>query len=106
MIELSTLAHYLSVLLGFLTGLLLGFGYFCALRKTTILIVTTGHPMMTLALTFGRLVMLVAVLYATALIGGPALVTALIGVIFAKAWMLRSVGGDDTDSDDMVDEHR
>lgn len=100
MIELSALPHYVSIPLGFIIGLLLGYGYFCALRKTTIMIVTTGYPLMALALTFSRLAMLVAVLYATALIGGPALVAALMGVIFAKAWMLRGVGGKDTDSDD------
>lgn len=104
MIELSNLPHYVSVPLGFLIGLLLGYGYFCALRKTTIVIVTTGNPLMALALTFSRLAMLVAILYATALIGGPALVAALFGIIFSKAWMLRGVGGNDTDHDFSDDE--
>ncbi len=96
MIELSTLPHQFSVPTGFLIGLLLGYGYFCALRQTTILIVTKGHPLMALALTFSRLAMLVVVLYVTALIGALALVAALAGVLCAKAWMLHRIRSEST----------
>lgn len=75
----------------FLGGLIIGFGYFRALQATTDLILRQGKPLLALALTLGRMSMLVTALYIAVLAGGPALLSAFGGVLCAKALMLYRV---------------
>ena len=89
MIDLSTLPLPVTLVLCFLGGLLLGYAYFRALRKTTDLIIGGGSALLGLALTFGRMAMLAAGLYLAVLMGGIALLAALGGVLCAKALLLR-----------------
>lgn len=89
MIDLAALPPDILVPACFLGGILLGYGYFCALRETTKLIVSQAPPLLALVLTFGRLVVLSAGLYLAVLGGGFALIAALAGVLCAKALMLR-----------------
>ena len=74
----------------FAGGILLGYAYFRALRETARLIVAQGHPLVGLALTFGRLGLLCAGFYVAVLAGGLALLSALAGVLVAKSIMLRT----------------
>lgn len=85
---LSGLPSHIALPIGFVAGLLLGHGYFRALRVTTALIVAQGHPLLGLALTVGRLAMLVAGFYVAVQVSGYALLAALAGVVCAKARML------------------
>ena len=93
MIDLSALPLPVTLALCFLGGLLLGYAYFRALRKTTDLIVGGGSALLGLALTFGRLVLLGAGFYLAVLAGGFALLAALGGVLCAKALLLRQPKG-------------
>lgn len=88
MIDLS--AQPLAVLLplGFLGGLLLGFGYFRALHATAQLIVNGGPPLQALALTLGRISLLATGFFIAVLAGGLALLAALAGVLCAKQILL------------------
>ncbi len=75
----------------FFGGLIIGFGFFRALRATTDLILRQGKPLLALALMLGRMSMLVTALYISVLAGGPALLAAFAGVLCAKALMLYRV---------------
>lgn len=92
MIDLTTLPLPVTLTVCFLGGLLLGFAYFRALRKTTDLIVGGGPMFLGLALTLGRLALLGAGFYVAVLAGGTALLAALAGVLCAKGLMLRQRG--------------
>ncbi len=89
MMELSTLPLPVAVVACFLGGLLLGYAYFRALRKTTDLIIGGGSALLGLALTFGRMAMLAVGFYLAVLMGGIALLAALGGVLCAKGLLLR-----------------
>ncbi len=69
--------------------MLLGLAYFRALRWTTDLIVNGGSPVLALALSLGRLIMIAAGFYLAVLFGGLALLAALAGVLAVKTLMLR-----------------
>ncbi len=88
MIDVSTLPLSVTLAACFLGGLALGFAYFLALRQTANLIVAGGQPLLGLALTLGRLAFLAAGFYLAVLAGGLALITALAGVLVAKALLL------------------
>ncbi|MDN5569240.1 MAG: hypothetical protein L0G27_10950 [Paracoccus sp. (in: a-proteobacteria)] len=77
----------------FAGGLLLGLAYFQSLRMTADLITGQSGPMLALALTLGRLALLVAGFYAAVLFGGLALLAALGGVLAAKMALLRLTRG-------------
>ncbi len=89
MIDLSILPLSVVLPVCFLGGLVLGYGYFLALRETARLIVSQGHPLLGLALTLGRLALLCAGFYLAVLEGGLALLAALVGVLAARTLMLR-----------------
>ena len=89
MIDLSTLSLPVRLATCVLGGLLLGYAYFRALRKTTDLIMCGGSALLGLALTFGRMAMLAAGFYLAVLMGGSALLAALGGVLCSKALLLR-----------------
>ncbi|MCR8723805.1 ATP synthase subunit I [Frigidibacter sp. ROC022] len=89
MIDPATLPYTVTLPACFLGGLVLGYIYFRALRLTANLIVSHGHPLLGLALTFGRLALLGAGFYVAVLAGALALLAALAGVLGAKALMLR-----------------
>nr|WP_237399955.1 ATP synthase subunit I [Rhodovulum visakhapatnamense] len=72
----------------FVGGLVIGYGYFSALRATTDLILRDGKPLIALALTIGRMSLLASALFIAVLIGGAALLAAFAGVLCAKALML------------------
>lgn len=91
MIDLSSLPLHVTLPVCFLGGLVLGYGYFRALRETANLIVTHGHPLLGLALTLGRIACLALGFYVAVLAGGFALLAALAGVLCAKALMLRRI---------------
>lgn len=74
-------------------GLVLGFAYFRALRITADLLVRGDRPLLGLALTLSRFVLLGAGLYVAVLAGGLALLVALAGVLGARAMMLRRMRG-------------
>ncbi len=75
----------------YIGGLLLGFGYFKALRLTTDLIVTNRQPIVGIAMTIGRLGLICTGFYAIVQIGALALLAALTGVLSAKALILRQI---------------
>lgn len=89
MIDLATVPLALTLPVCFVGGLVLGYGYFRALRQTANLIVIEGHPLLGLALTLGRLALLCTGFYLAVLAGGFALLAALAGVLVTKALMLR-----------------
>ncbi len=91
MIDLSLLPLPVILPICFLGGLVLGYIYFRALRETTNLVVSQGHPLLGLALTLGRLALLCGVFYLAVLAGGAALLATLAGVLAAKALMLRQI---------------
>lgn len=94
MIDLSTIPAHISLPVCFLGGLIVGYGYFRALRETANLIVREGSPLMGLALTLGRLSLLATGFFLAVLAGGFALLAALAGVLCAKALMLRRMRRD------------
>ncbi|MFZ3581736.1 ATP synthase subunit I [Loktanella sp. DJP18] len=71
-------------------GTVIGYVYFRALHETARLIVAQGHPLIGLALTFGRLGLLCAGFYLAVLAGAVPLLAALVGVMTAKAIMVRT----------------
>ncbi len=85
----QTLPLVLTLPLCFAGGLLLGLAYFRALRWTTALIVDGASPVLALALSLARLVMIGAGFYLAVLFGGLALLAALAGVLTVKTLMLR-----------------
>lgn len=85
----QTFPLVLTLPLCFAGGLLLGFAYFRALRWTTALIVNGGSPVLALALSLGRLIMIGVGFYFAVLLGGLALLAALAGVLTVKAVTLR-----------------
>lgn len=95
MTDLSDLPVFLTLPGGFLAGLVLGYGYFRALRETANLIVHAGQPLLGLALTMGRLSLLAAGFYIAVLAGGLVLLATLAGVLCAKALMLRRMRRDE-----------
>jgi len=80
---------FLSLPIWFVGGLVLGFAYFRALRKTADLVTVGGSPLLGLTLSLGRLAVLGAVFFIAVLSGGLSLLAALAGVLSAKALMLR-----------------
>ena len=91
MMYLSALPPVLLLPACFIGGLIIGHGYFRALRATTDLILHEGKPLMALALTLGRMSLLATALFIAVLAGGPALLAAFAGVLCAKALMLYRV---------------
>lgn len=89
MIDLSALPLSVALPACFLGGLALGYAYFHAVRRTADLIVSQGHPVLGLALTLGRLALLVVGFYLAVQAGWAALLAALAGVLCAKALILR-----------------
>ena len=77
----------------FLAGFFIGYGYFRALRATANLIVQEGSPLLGVALTLGRLSLLVSGFFVAALAGGLALLAALGGLLCARALMLYKTPG-------------
>ncbi len=92
MIDLSSVPLHIALPAFFLGGLLIGYGYFRALLETANLIVREGQPLLGLALTLGRLSLLVSGFYIAVLAGGLALLTAFAGVLCAKVMLLYRVG--------------
>jgi hypothetical protein len=95
MMDLSGLSLFILLPSCFLAGLFIGYGYFRALRATADLIVHEGQPLMGLALTLGRMSLLVTGFFIAVLIGGLALLATFAGVLFAKALMLYKVWRDE-----------
>lgn len=95
MIDLSGLSLFILLPGCFLAGLFIGYGYFRALRATADLIVHEGQPLMGLALTLGRLSLLVTGFFIAVLIGGLALLATFAGVFCARALMLYKVRRDE-----------
>ena len=95
MIDLSGLPLFILLPSCFLAGLFIGYGYFRALRATVDLIVHEGQPLMGLALTLGRLSLLVTGFFIAVLIGGLALLATFAGVLCAKAQMLYKMRRDE-----------
>lgn len=95
MIDLSDLPLFILLPSCFLAGFFIGYGYFRALRATADLIVHEGQPLMGLALTLGRLSLLVTGFFIAVLIGGLALLATFAGVLCAKALMLYKVRRDE-----------
>ena len=90
----ETLPLVLTLPLCFAGGLLLGFAYFRALRWTTALIINGGSPVLALALSLGRLIMIGLGFYLAVLFGGLALLATLAGGLTMKALMLRHDRGE------------
>ncbi|MEH6646738.1 N-ATPase subunit AtpR [Sulfitobacter sp.] len=91
MIDLTTLPLSVTLPTGFLGGLIIGYGYFRALRETTNLIVGEGAPLKALALTLGRLSLVGTGFFIAVLAGGAPLLAALAGLLCAKALMMRQM---------------
>lgn len=89
MIDLFVPARFLTWAVCFVGGLGFGLAYFRCLRTTTNLILRDGNPLLGLALTLGRLVVLGICLFVAVQAGGVALLVALAGILCAKTWMLR-----------------
>lgn len=93
MIDLASVPLALSLPVSFAGGLIVGLGYFLALRATADLLVRGNRPLLGLALTFGRLACIVAAFYVAVLAGAFALLAALAGVLCAKAIVVRQTRG-------------
>jgi hypothetical protein len=89
MIDLSPLSLPAALPVFLLGGLVLGYAYFRAVRATADLVVSQGNLLCAVALTLGRLALLSAGFYLAVKAGGAALLTALAGVLGARALMLR-----------------
>lgn len=89
MIDLYNMSPFTTLPIFFLGGLLLGYSYFTALHKTTTLIVEGGHPLLALGLALGRFTLLGLGFYIAVLAGAFVLIAAFVGVLCAKAVMLR-----------------
>lgn len=92
MIDLTTLPLFVLLPVCFLGGLLVGYGYFRALRETAKIIVNGGEPLRAIALTLGRVSLLATGFFMAVLLGGLALLAAFAGVLCAKWIMLRKMG--------------
>jgi hypothetical protein len=92
MTDLLTLPLPVTLMICFLGGLFIGYGYFFALRETANLIVSRGRPLLAVALTLGRLAALVTGFYIAVLAGALALLAAFGGVMCAKALIIRRTG--------------
>ncbi|RKE94276.1 ATP synthase subunit I [Sulfitobacter guttiformis] len=88
MIDLASLPLFITLTACFLSGWLIGYAYFRALRETTRLIVNEGKPLLALALTLGRISLLIAGFYIAVLVGALALLATLGGLLCAKTLML------------------
>lgn len=93
MIDISTLPLSITLPGGFLAGLFIGYGYFRALCATTNLIVLEGQPLLGLALTLGRLSLLVTGFFIAVLAGGLTLLATFAGLLCAKALMINRTRG-------------
>lgn len=93
--DFATLPLYLSLPVSFLGGLIVGYGYFLALRETANLIVREGQPLLAIALTLGRLSLLASGFFIAVLAGGLALIAALVGLLCAKAMLLYRIRRDE-----------
>lgn len=94
MIDLSTLPLSLTLPVAFLGGLIGGYGYFRALHETTKLIFREGQPFLAVALTLGRVSVLITGFFVAVLAGGLALLAALAGLLCAKTLLLRRIRKD------------
>lgn len=93
MIDLTTLPPIVLLPICFLDGLLIGYGYFRALRETANLIVEGGKPLRAIVLTLARVSLLTTGFFIAVLAGGFALLAAFAGVLCAKWIMLRRARG-------------
>ncbi|MCB1407928.1 MAG: hypothetical protein KDK01_17165 [Rhodobacteraceae bacterium] len=87
--DLFTFSLFVRLAVCFLGGLVVGYGYFRALRETARLLVKGGEPLRALALTLGRISLLTTGFFLAVLLGGFALLAALAGVLCAKSFVLR-----------------
>jgi len=71
-------------------GLLVGLGYFAAMRRTVTLLADGSTWFGPLALTVGRIVVVVALLTLVARFGASPLLAAAIGMLLARAIALRT----------------
>jgi hypothetical protein len=94
MTEPMTPGLFITVAAFFLGGMLMGFGYFHALRATAYLIVCAGRPLHALALTLARVCVLVSGFYIAVHLGGPVLLAMFAGLLCARAVMLRQTRRD------------
>lgn len=88
MTDMTDLSLAVVLPLCLLSGIILGYLYFCALRHTADLIVNQGHPLLSIALTLGRLAVLAGGFFLAVQAGAAALLTTLAGVLIAKALLL------------------
>ncbi len=95
MIDLSAIPLFVLLPICFLGGLIIGYGYFRALRETANLLVNGGEPLRAIALTLGRISLLATGFFVAVLLGGLALLATLAGVLCAKAIILRRIGRDE-----------
>jgi hypothetical protein len=95
MIDLSSLPLFITLPVCFIGGLFIGYGYFRALRATADLIVSEGQPLMAIALTLGRISLLVSGFFIAVLAGGLALLATLAGLLCARAVMVRQIRRDE-----------
>lgn len=91
MMDLAALPPAVLLPACFVGGVVIGHGYFRALRATTDMILKEGKPLMALTLTLGRMSMLATALFIAVLAGGLALLAAFAGVLCAKALTLYRV---------------
>ncbi|MCG6903415.1 MAG: hypothetical protein LJE68_12115 [Rhodobacter sp.] len=96
MTDLATLPLFVLLPVCFLGGLVIGYGYFRALRETARLLVEGGDPLRAIALTLGRISLLATGFFIAVLLGGLALLATLAGVLCAKWIMLRRIRGPQT----------
>lgn len=94
MIDLHTVPLIVVLPVCLAWGGVLGVAHLRGLRITADLLVRGERPLLALALTLGRFVLLGAGLYVAALAGALALLAAFAGVLCAKALVLRGTGGD------------
>ena len=89
MTDPSTLPLTVLLVVCFLGGLFIGYGYFRALRETANLIVGGGKPLRAIILTLARISLLATGFFIAVLAGSLALLAVLSGVLCAKWIMLR-----------------
>ncbi len=89
MTDLYNLSYLATLPAFFLCGLFVGNLYFSALRATANAIVTGGHPLLGLALTIVRFVILGIGLYAAVLSGSLSLLAELAGILCMRVLMFR-----------------
>jgi hypothetical protein len=73
----------------FAGGVLLGYGYFRALHKTTDMLLGKGSMLLVLALTLARVAAIGMGFYLAVLVGAPALIAAFAGAMLGRALILR-----------------